>query len=1353
MSKAIQKARDAATERAKKEEAARPRQIITPQIKSDKQFQIGLANFSRSDARHDLKAALNFDENPTVNAFNQGLPVHSTTTFHETEMLYFVMNDCPPSITTQKGRDEAVGNLLDNITNVNTGTAPQAPTTLKIGYRDSEHLISIDPPLYNYTGVKFNIPCSNNRDNNKYGTPCTTNWGRTFVQNALGGSEAAFIVDFSQHHFMEKLVQGEEYKDFTVHYLMTPEVVNDPAGKPNVDNKTIFSTNTGINLYSYVQRDIDPVCYTPFDKDESNPLNNFFSLYDYTVSPIKQIFTKGKSSQLVTTLDVKYTSGKTQPYTAIIEDSKKENSITNVLGYIKKILLQQDLVTKPQLVFNFNVKCQQKRGGDWFQVLCCLDARKRTYTRILPNDDTRAEWKIPQKCPVYFVSHDQIAVAYALLNGVNVIYIDAFGRVFVFKNQADPSLEGTGKPITEILFDGMKSRYPKSDSLDNLISWAKKYSVFRTSFIEAETITYNSKLSEAVNDIQKINISDISDIGYYTKQISNILKSIFTAAVRLMFVKINFIEVSSQTAYVDRNKSYLSQPYASYAGNPDTERTIHKLSDNINLIQGIINKYGEIPENEPRDEFFKTKMGNWVSNHVKNLDVYRAAQNIDLLERIKESTVVNRIINFVKATSNKTEQLRSTDKYIFLPFIQTLSSNNDTSTSTDELSLLIDLLNNILKPNLDSFLNNTQPSSKLKGIIDVMKRKTRTGLEPKETVYNNALNLIYEANILLKIEENATDFLNKDDVPLLESTDNILLAEDDLEINELNAGKISFYNAYQKGFNDVGDVIQQGGVNFNSMSDQTPDTRIGNFKPVVCDITIRQITWPLLNSIFIDSMTKENAIKLAEAFVKYKSDPNITENNWEEYLEKYGLGWVAAGDFFETTLVNQKAAEKDVLQNDIVSKISKEYLPNKNEFGIMISAAASGLLIDYLWLTPAATTISPVALPIVAPVIAITAITSSAVYAYRKYNEASKYNASIPRGGAEETGVNDIISSTSPSNTQSMPESSTALIDNTSHQNIDLLKNFDLGYHPLVPIYMLLEPFYYTLSPKYESHPFFYTYFTYVNVLEKMINVIDTNYLNDPLDVINIFAAYYIGRSLGTFLITSNTSMLQNNKILEIIGMSQEDYYTFSLTNASFANLFIGSVHLTPEEELLGLPFIDSELFKNFINVEVNIKQILEQGTPVEGLPSYMDLKDRIRNLIHRIVVKVNVDRGTPLAAEIDDAIAAGIQIPDDAIVEDIQTPDNAVVEDIQRPDDIVEDIQTPDDANKQKMINFRFKRPGNRLPLTAIPTRVRGGKMTKNRCKKRVSTRKNKKTKLIKSSKKTRKHKRSHKRSRKNLN
>jgi hypothetical protein len=1362
-------------------EAARPKQTITPQIKKDPHFQNGLAELARGDAQHDFKD-LTWGETE-VNILNQGLPNTAVreSHFHETEMLYFVFSDCPVT-NTKKGRDDAVEAFLRTIPDVNENGDIAEPKLLKIGYRDN-NLSPIEKPLYNYTGVRFNIYTANNKDYAKYGKPVDKNWGKNFVTNALGGREAAFIVDFSQHHFMEKLVEGVNYANFTVHYLMTPEVVNDPAGKPNVDNKSLFQTDTGINLYSYVQRDIDPACYTPFDVEESNPLNNFFSKYDYTISPIKQIYTKGKSSQLVTTLDVKFTSGTTQPYTAIIEDSKKENSITNVLGYITKILLQLNKdTTSPQLVFNFNVKCQQKRGGDWFQVLCCLDARKRTYTRILPNDPNRLEWTIPEKCPIYFVSHDQIAVAYALLNGVNVIYLDAFGRIFVFKNQADPSLEGTGKPIAEILFDGIKARL---NSLPGLIDWSKNYSEFRKKIIEDETNTYNKALEEASSKIRQLNTDTYRD---YSPGITDIFKIIFRAAVRLMFVKINFIDVTSQTKFLSDAMPPSSLLNNTFPNGEVAHKNIHKCSDYINLIDGVIKKYGNIPPDT--GDIFKTKMQTWVTNNVKNLDVFRAANNIDLTRNSKNHTVKEQLINFVKrgALLNN-EHLRSTNKYIFLPFIQTLSSNNDTSKTTNELSELINLLNTNVKNSLDSFLEKQSSSNiNINGIIQTMKRATRSGLvDPTNTFYNNAINLIYESNILLKIEESDTGFLDKEDVPFLDSTDNIIIGEDDHEIAELNKGKISFYNANENGSNEnasnEGDVIQQGGVTFYSMTDPTLRKSTGNFKPVVCDITIRQITWPLLSAYFVDNMTPDTALKLAEAFIKYKSDNNITQNNLQEYLKENGFAifsWMADNSIFSTVLVDLKKEEGKSLEKELKGKIPRDLYPNRAEIGAVIVATGASIACDVAYLTPALTVlgVSPLL-----PVITAVTITAAGIYAYRKYTNANRHNTQPTigppkkgggRDGDEEYGIEMVPMAASANEIDASANEIGAstieigtVIEGVGNRDpkddefvANLLKDFNLCYHPLVPIYMILSPFYYTLGPKYENYPFLYSYFTYFNVLEKMVDVINNNYLNDPLDGINIFAAYYIGRGLGTFLITSNTSIEQNNKILEIIGMTQEEYYTFSLTTASFANLFIGSVHSTPEEEAVGISFINNQLFKNFINEEVNIKGILQseptegisESSPTEGIPSYMKLKQKVRDLIRKIAVKVNADRGTPLDAEIDDAIAAGIEIPDDA--ENVEKLDMEVGP----PSEEIEimDKEKLDDGNKiKRMVSSITSRrqvvPSERNP-SSRGARVGAGKITKNRYRKKGCTRKQKRG-SIRSVKKTRKHKRSHKRSRKILN
>ena len=201
----------------------------------------------------------------------------------------------------------------------------------------------------------------------------------------------------------------------------------------------------------------------------------------------------------------------------------------------------------------------------------------------------------------------------------------------------------------------------------------------------------------------------------------------------------------------------------------------------------------------------------------------------------------------------------------------------------------------------------------------------------------------------------------------------------------------------------------------------------------------------------------------------------------------------------------------------------------------------------------------------------------------------------------------------------------------TSNTNSNLMLDFNLGYHPLVPIYTLLTAYYNTLGNQCESDPFFYTYFTYINILEKMKDIIEKKYLDDTTNSYKTASAYLIGFGLNTLLIKSNTSLPQNNEILEVINISQSNYYTFSLKNDSFAGLITGSIHQTLDEEILGMVLVNNKLFKNFIVNEVNIKDILESGTSVDNLPNYQVLKDRIFNLLGEINSKVNSDRGTPL--------------------------------------------------------------------------------------------------------------------------
>ena len=104
------------------------------------------------------------------------------------------------------------------------------------------------------------------------------------------------------------------------------------------------------------------------------------------------------------------------------------------------------------------------------------------------------------------------------------------------------------------------------------------------------------------------------------------------------------------------------------------------------------------------------------------------------------------------------------------------------------------------------------------------------------------------------------------------------------------------------------------------------------------------------------------------------------------------------------------------------------------------------------------------------------------------------------------------------------------------------MTDFKLGFHPLTPIYALLSSYYNIIGEKSQTDPFFYTYFTYINVLEKMKKVLEEKYLDNTTDSTKTASAYMIGLGLYNMLFASHTSILQHNTILSVINMNQKEY-------------------------------------------------------------------------------------------------------------------------------------------------------------------------------------------------------------------
>lgn len=1113
--------------------------ILTPENKRNPNFKNEVAKLSRSDAHHDLKDVFKDNiyktEQSVRTAFDSGIPVPATSAYHEGEAFAAVIlsADTEGNNIVING-EEALDRALDSVPDC----------TSEYNGRYSVFDVGVTGmPLFKYKVVRFVTNCSNNvnfKRENLSAIACKSDFGKKFVENVkLGedGNEAAIVVDFSQHHFIEDLTSGTK-TEFQVHYLMTPEVVNDPAGKPNVNNRSLFDIqDNGVRLKSYVQSDDVSTTYARFDESDPSPSNNFFSNYDFTLSPIKQIFTKQKAEKLITTLNIKYDIVPGKPLTDTIEDSKGENSITTVLGYLRKLL---DLVrvktnnaaSDNSAKFNFNSKIQQKRGGDWFQALCCIDARNRTITEILP---TRGKpTKLSQNCPVYLVTHDRIAVSFALLNGVNVIYLDYYGRIFIFKNTGDRTLASSGKPMEEILFGGIKTKWdpnnPTARELSRLLITAKKYTTDRNSYlngVDGKISSFHNKCDEINESVNAFSFKVKNPIVDFQKIAAVSLQQIFTLAVELEFIKTNLVDVEQDITFIESNKGIFSGDYSD-----EIKTEIATFSKSLNNIKGIQDRFGIIPA---QGDFYNA-FNNWISANVPKLDVYKCAKKI--LEESTTSTsesqlfLYDRLINFYNKNHDGE---RTTDIHIFLPFIQDL---DDTSRGK-MLAILL-----LLTPKLEEYINVSKE-------IGSSRTSRQGGLSVTELFYNKLANLIYESFVFIErskaITPEAINPIFEKTKSLIDysiSTDNILLRVDKMELDTLKrVGKQSNYTDDV----DVDDASSSaaakiGGGYMDSFSNTSPYAR--NSESVICDVSVKQINWPLLTCILLQN---NNQLAISE-FVRQirKNIPDIIKSKSE--------------------------AETEFENNPIILSLREKLLTS--------SASTSGSL----------------------------------------------GGGRIRGGGFSQETYKSII------DLNNLTDGLYSSQDKTESGE-NLMLDFKLCFHPLTPIYAMLTAYYNTLGPQSDSDPFFYTYFTYINVLEKMKSILETNYLNNTSNPYKTSSAYLIGMGLCCMLLKSHTSKAQNKEILDVIDMNKKAYSTFSLKNDSFTGVFSGAFHQDTDEEIIGMVCLNNKLFKNFITRQVNIKQVLEQGTSVVNLPKHQVLKDKIFKLMGEIVVKVNADRGTPITS------------------------------------------------------------------------------------------------------------------------
>jgi hypothetical protein len=435
----------------------------------------------------------------------------------------------------------------------------------------------------------------------------------TFINTLDIKDKSAIVIDAAAVSILDILKSGNYGRNPpTIYYAYVPEVVNDPAGKTPIDS-AVFRGVGGINLLPCISNEPPSFNYNySFDskstgetlKDKfSDNYKKFFTKYNFQLSEL-QVNQKGKKIDYTTNLVITSTeTGNKNSET--ITDSKKKNNIT----FLKAILINTIKLlgrAKPSDVnkntFLFNTKFQQKRSGDWLQVVACLllKSRKLKYIQSKGPAVTNIEQQISD---IYFVTHDRIALAFALLCGVQCIYTHAQTKsVYIFK-EASP--EAVAAREAEILalkerrvaeiyqnigITGEAAASRTGEYFTNYLSYVGRMSQY-TAFRNNIVTTYTNQIKELKNDP---NYSQL-----FTGPEFNV--SVFDEFTSNLF-SLCFIQKNLLLSYPDIQKKYdeiapLAQELKNKRGGDNNEiiNAYENLMTYINSFAETINKYVIVP--------------------------------------------------------------------------------------------------------------------------------------------------------------------------------------------------------------------------------------------------------------------------------------------------------------------------------------------------------------------------------------------------------------------------------------------------------------------------------------------------------------------------------------------------------------------------------------------------------------------------------------------------------------------------------------------------------------------------------------------------------------------------------------
>jgi hypothetical protein len=1188
----------------------------------------------------------------------------------------------------------------------------------------------------------------------------------TFLRNKIPGDDKNcpinFIVDFNQCSFLEMVWKDSKKAEQVetqpkINYLMTPEVLNDPAGKTNLEDNLFKENNTIFR--PYLEIDNGGRVYSAFNnvanKQGTGILeNNFYSIYNISLNKLKPQ-TGSKSYKLIGDGSISYgeLNGRNNGvYEFSSEDGSNSNKKTQsrLTSLLNRMRGRQNQVMD---IFSYNAQIQHKRSGDWLQALACglIDGRR------FINTHTKVQETISNNI-TYFVSHDKNAVSYALLMGLNVIYLTykLESGVLVFNNRKNKNFEQQTRAQIETAIKQNMNTYLTSNyfstptrGMQRLGTPSAQYQVWHSNYNQARRELIDGRSGyKALIATQYGNITGFIDnttkIEIKIKNLSDGLSKYFQLLVELTFVYKTFPDLDNEFKIL----------------NPGVGSDLNTLQQQINAytkIKNVRDLFG-YPNDTTQGFGILLKDGfvRYIKKNLYKLDVYLSVSTAFILDK---------------------DSLGSRNVYMKTIFG---SSNRETDSKISDISSFIAYLNELPTDYIVEIYTISNRLYNLSRALSVEIKELRSNRQQRPISFLNILNVLNESIKILPEPQGVNE--QTDIVSKLET---LLGTDNKSSVTSITENNTSIIKALSN--NDSTNLPD--GTDTSDINEAEIGVNIKNPNQSVDDIEEGNTAEPVPN--------RDDALKKVETnnyYTRYlKNNPTSRDSrsffrNTANWLSRPGrlrggkLGEIGA----DTRVVDQQ--ENHGLVLDIFQ--TRVYWPilfydsyvNYSQISIKkLMSAVSNLFDDD------SDNVFPIAQYVASPIISRLPDLTPDTSINEEYNNLlqtvknkSQYSqtggplidiAEIGVGvgvGAELlayylffTLITELSKMFGGKDTSPLEQDSPMQIqmpNKISKSNEKFIFKKEYGCHPLLPLYNILTSYWYNISERMVTCPDFPYFYQYYQFLHKCFEVLNDKYLKGG-DKLNILKAFIISKGLLTLLFNVSTNTELSNKFEQMINFNNNpeesktpeteegktpeteegklDILLFTMINGIFSNYFCGTVKLSEEDNKIAQIYINNPLFGNFINNEVDFKNLFEKSE--ESLNINIETPESIEETMNKLQEDVFKD-----IVEITKIIEADYREEKPTISSSQELDLNKNVTDKQLSDPTF---------NRGQLMN----RPPSRISSSMMvprQTRSQGGKKkTKKRNNKKK--RKNRKTNKKKSKtrkNKTRKNKRKTKKSKKTI-